>query len=92
MREGSAQCIYRLLGDNGPTGWNTWEKVGDIGSSRNAFGVANTGGFKSGFGLGVRIKTPIGPIMLDYGIPLNKEPGEDSRKSGKLHFNVSHGF
>ena len=34
---------------------NVWAKLGDIGN----------GGFKSGVGLGVRIKTPIGPIMLD---------------------------
>jgi len=61
---------------------NVWGKLNKIGTS----------GFKSGFGLGVRVKTPIGPIMLDYGIPLNKEPGEDSRKSGRLHFSASHGF
>lgn len=61
---------------------NVWEKLGDIGS----------GGLKSGIGLGVRIKTPIGPIMLDYGIPLNKAPGEDSKSSGRFHFSASHGF
>ncbi|MFA5410361.1 MAG: outer membrane protein assembly factor BamA [Candidatus Omnitrophota bacterium] len=61
---------------------NVWSKMGDIGS----------GGFKSSVGLGFRIKTPIGPIMLDYGIPLNKEPGEDSKKDGRFHFSVSHSF
>jgi outer membrane protein insertion porin family len=61
---------------------NVWSKLNDIGS----------GGFKKSFGFGVRIKTPIGPIMLDYGIPLDKEPGEESKSSGRLHFNVSHGF
>jgi len=71
---------------------NVWDKLGDIGSSKNAFDVMNAGGWKSGFGLGVRIKTPIGPLMLDYGIPLNKEAGEDSVGSGKVHFSMSHGF
>ncbi len=61
---------------------NVWAKMSDFGS----------GGFKSGMGLGVRIKTPIGPIMLDYGIPLNKEPGNDKVGSGKFHFSMSHGF
>ncbi len=61
---------------------NVWAKMGDFAS----------GNLKSGVGLGVRIKTPIGPIMLDYGIPLNKEPGSDRRGSGKFHFNMSHGF
>jgi outer membrane protein insertion porin family len=72
---------------------NVWEKLGDIFSSKDANGVANSGGFKSGVGLGLRINTPIGPIMLDYGIPMNKEPGETARKSGgRLHFSASHGF
>jgi outer membrane protein insertion porin family len=61
---------------------NVWEKMGNIGQ----------GGFKSSFGLGLRIKTPIGPILLDYGIPLNKAPGEETKKSGRFHFSASHGF
>jgi outer membrane protein insertion porin family len=61
---------------------NVWSKLSDIGS----------GGFKSGAGLGVRIKTPIGPVMLDYGIPFDKEPGEDDKGSGRFHFSMSHGF
>ena len=72
---------------------NVWEKMGDIFSSKDANGVPNSGGLKSGVGLGLRIKTPIGPIMLDYGIPLDKEPGETSKKSGgRFHFSASHGF
>lgn len=61
---------------------NVWSKLSDIGS----------GGFKSSVGLGLRMKTPIGPIMLDYGIPLNKEPGETDKGSGRFHFSASHGF
>ncbi|MBM3255343.1 MAG: hypothetical protein FJZ08_03485, partial [Candidatus Omnitrophica bacterium] len=61
---------------------NVWEKLDKIGS----------GGFKSAVGFGVRIKTPIGPIMLDYGIPLNKEPGSEDKGDGRFHFSMSHGF
>ncbi|MDD5477531.1 MAG: outer membrane protein assembly factor BamA [Candidatus Omnitrophica bacterium] len=71
---------------------NVWEKLGDIGSSKNANGVINSGGFKSDVGLGLRIKTPIGPIMLDYGFPMNKASGEDRKKSGRFNFSASHGF
>jgi outer membrane protein insertion porin family len=71
---------------------NAWAKIKDIGSSRDAGDVINTGGFKSSFGLGLRVKTPIGPMMLDYGIPLDKEPGDTGRKSGRFHFSASHGF
>jgi outer membrane protein insertion porin family len=59
-----------------------WSKVNDFGS----------GDFKSGMGFGARIKTPIGPVRLDYGIPLDKESGEEDKGSGRFHFSVSHGF
>ncbi|MFH1771902.1 MAG: outer membrane protein assembly factor BamA [Candidatus Omnitrophota bacterium] len=49
------------------------------------------GGFKSSIGLGLRVKTPVGPVSIDYGWPLNTEPGEEE-KGGKLHFSVSRGF
>ncbi|MDD5561610.1 MAG: outer membrane protein assembly factor BamA [Candidatus Omnitrophica bacterium] len=71
---------------------NVWEKLGDIFSSKNTDNPINTGNLKSGLGLGLRIRTPIGPIMLDYGIPMDKEPGENSRKSGRFYFSASHGF
>ncbi|MCM8782532.1 MAG: outer membrane protein assembly factor, partial [Candidatus Omnitrophica bacterium] len=59
---------------------NVWAKWDDIG----------TGGFKSGVGAGVRIKTPIGPVSLDFGYPLSKVAGE--KKIGRLHFTLSQGF
>ena len=61
---------------------NVWEKTSDLGS----------GGFKSSFGFGLRLKTPLGPISLDYGIPLNKEPGEEKKSNGRFHFSVGYGF
>jgi outer membrane protein insertion porin family len=60
---------------------NVWDKVKNYG----------TGGLKSGTGVGLRVKTPIGPIKLDYGIPLNKQPGQ-TKKTGKFYFSVSRGF
>lgn len=59
---------------------NVWRRAGDIG----------TGTFRSGTGLGVRIKTPIGPVKLDWGYPLNPSSGEDDK--GRFHFNISRGF
>ncbi|OGX16316.1 MAG: outer membrane protein assembly factor BamA [Omnitrophica WOR_2 bacterium RBG_13_41_10] len=61
---------------------NVWSKLDDMGK----------GTIKKSIGFGFRIKTPIGPIMLDYGIPLDKVSGEDKRGPGRFHFSVSHGF
>jgi len=60
---------------------NVWQKNKDFLS----------GDLKSSIGLGVRVKTPIGPISIDYGYPLDKEPGEED-KEGRFHFNVSREF
>lgn len=60
---------------------NVWSKASDFGS----------GNYKAGVGFGLRVKTPIGPVNLDYGYPLNDEPGEEGR-SGKFYFSVSRGF
>ncbi len=56
------------------------EKVGDF---------ASTGPF-SGAGAGVRIKTPIGPMKLDMGYPLDDVEGE--KKKIRFYFNISQGF
>jgi outer membrane protein insertion porin family len=61
---------------------NVWAKIGDFG----------TDGYKAGIGMGVRLKTPIGPVRLDYGWPLNKEPGEPTKGKGRFHFSLSRGF
>jgi len=59
---------------------NVWAKATDFAS----------GDFKSGVGAGVRVKTPIGPVKVDYGFPLDDVKGED--KEGRIYFSISHGF
>jgi len=60
---------------------NVWAKNSDF----------LTGNLYSSVGLGLRVKTPIGPVSVDYGWPLDLEPGEET-KSGRFHFNVSRAF
>lgn len=65
----------------------TFFDVGNVWSRPQEFAK---GGFKSGAGAGVRIKTPFGPVKLDYGWPFNPDKGE--RKTGRLHFSASRAF
>ncbi len=60
---------------------NVWSRTKDFAS----------GNFKTGVGLGLRVKTPLGPFKLDYGFPLKVEAGEEQR-AGRLHFSFSRGF
>jgi outer membrane protein insertion porin family len=60
---------------------NVWVSAGDFMSTK----------LYSGIGAGLRIKTPLGPVSIDYGFPLDTEPGRTD-KSGRVHFNMSHGF
>lgn len=40
-------------------------------------------------GIGLRYNTPAGPIRLDYGQKLEREPGESR---GEIHFSIGHAF
>ena len=42
---------------------------------------------KASIGTGVRVKTPLGPIRLDYGYALNPQAGDSK---GRFHFSMSH--
>ncbi|MEO7933601.1 MAG: outer membrane protein assembly factor BamA [Chthoniobacterales bacterium] len=48
------------------------------------------GDVNSDFGFGVRLDLPIGPIRIDYGIPIQSDRFNDS--SGKFNFNVGYQF
>lgn len=58
---------------------NVWIKVKDV----------NPGDLKYTTGLGLRYNTPVGPLRVDYGFKLNREPGESL---GEIHFSVGHAF
>lgn len=48
------------------------------------------GNINSDVGIGVRLDLPIGPIRIDYGIPITSDEFNDS--SGKFNFNIGYQF
>jgi outer membrane protein insertion porin family len=62
----------------------------DTGNSATGFGNAFSG-FLSSYGLGIRWFSPIGPLRLEYGIPLNPRQGIDAT-NGKLEFSIGNFF
>lgn len=59
-------------------GGNVWQVINDIDQE-----------FKYTVGAGLRYRTPVGPVRIDYGHKLNRE-GEES--SGEYHFSIGHAF
>lgn len=62
----------------------------DIGNAQEDIGDFGGSGTFKGVGVGVRIKTPIGPVKLDMGYPLDDVEGES--KKLRFYFNISQGF
>jgi outer membrane protein insertion porin family len=51
-------------------------------------GIYNTGMYNDNVGIGFRLNLPIGPLRLDYGIPITSDPQNGS--SGKFQFGVGY--
>ena len=58
----------------------------DAGNAENTMG-ATFSNILTSYGAGVRWFSPIGPLRLEYGIPINPRAGIDS-SSGKLEFSI----
>jgi len=56
-----------------------WEEVEDFGQDK-----VNTS-----IGLGIGLRTPVGPIRVDYGFPLNPD---DDQGNGRIHFTTGISF
>jgi outer membrane protein insertion porin family len=60
--------------------------VGAVGTGSYDFG----GDVNSDVGFGVRLDLPIGPVRIDYGIPIQADEFNDS--AGKFQFNIGYQF
>lgn len=50
----------------------------------------STSNYNSDFGFGLRLDLPIGPVRIDYGIPITTDRWNDS--SGQFNFNIGYQF
>jgi outer membrane protein insertion porin family len=60
--------------------------IGSVGSGAYDF----SGSVNSDVGVGVRLDLPIGPVRIDYGIPLQKD--QFTSGSGRFNFNIGYQF
>ena len=91
--------------DGTPTGGNAFllsniELRADIGRGIGVVGFLDAGNvwtkteevdlrLRYTAGIGLRYKTPVGPIRIDYGFKLDRRGGESP---GEIHFSISHAF
>ena len=61
--------------------------IGFVNAGENDFA---SGSVNSDAGVGVRLDLPIGPVRIDYGIPIQADKYNDS--SGKFNFNIGYQF
>jgi outer membrane protein assembly factor BamA len=80
-------------------GGNVWEDPSDVRLKDFApvremdgggYTADNVTKYRYSFGFGFRYNTPIGPLRLDYGVPVSRT-GE-IRSFGMFHFNLGHAF
>jgi outer membrane protein insertion porin family len=62
----------------------------DVGFVNSGSFNFNTGNYNDDFGFGFRLDLPIGPIRVDYGIPITHD--RFSSKSGQFQFSVGYQF
>ncbi len=83
MWHANAELIRRLAGSLKAVGFL------DAGSLSRQFDQLGSGDVELAIGLGLRLDLPIGPIRLDYGYNLTRDPGDPV---GTLHFAIGVAF
>jgi outer membrane protein insertion porin family len=82
----NAEYVFPLLKDAGLKGVAFF----DIGNAADGFSNVFSH-MQSSYGLGIRWFSPIGPLRLEYGIPVNPRSGID-KSSGKIEFSIGSFF
>ncbi|MCX7713448.1 MAG: outer membrane protein assembly factor BamA [Chthoniobacterales bacterium] len=62
----------------------------DVGFVNSSSWDWDPSGYNADFGFGIRVDLPIGPVRVDYGIPIKSDDWNGS--SGKFNFNIGYQF
>jgi outer membrane protein insertion porin family len=79
---GNTELTFPLLPEVGIKGVLFFDYGNSYGDSQNMFGS-----FLMSYGAGIRWSSPIGPLRLEYGIPINPRTGVD-KSSGRFEFSI----
>jgi outer membrane protein insertion porin family len=66
----------------------SFNRTYDFLTAPGTFATRNTRFFNDNWGVGFRLNLPIGPLRLDYGIPINADPANDG--SGRFQFSAGY--
>lgn len=81
----NAEYTYQLLDG---LKWAFFYDIGNVWANKSDFHWDNLK-LKASIGTGMRLKTPMGPLKLDYGYALNPTEGD---AKGRFHFSMSQEF
>jgi outer membrane protein insertion porin family len=68
-------------------GYAWGQAPGPAGGTLNSYDQPFFSRFQTSYGAGIRWTSPMGPLRLEYGIPINPRPGIDN-KAGRLEFSM----